>query len=123
LVWSLGGSSYADEPRGKGADKGKKPAAKRFELFDLGKLVGLSDPQIAPDERSIVVVVSRPDFDKNKFNSERVLIDVESGHQRVLTYEREGPRQPRWSPLGNRLAFLANQAPAKTPKHRFLPCR
>ena len=76
----------------------------------------MSDPQGAPDGRSIVVVVARPDFDKNKFNSELVLIDIESEKQRVLTFDREGVHHPRWSPDGGRLAFLANQGSGKDAK-------
>src|SRR5438445_3846334 len=96
----------ADEPAGKppAAKPETKPhQLRRFELSDLGKLVSVSDAQIAPDGRSIVVVVTRSDSAKNRITSDLVLVDVTTGHQRVLTFEREEVDQPRWSPTGDRL--------------------
>jgi len=107
------GTARADETKSKPAEKAGKAASKRFELADLAKLVGVSDPQVAPDGKSITVVVSRPDMEKNKFKSELVLIDIESEKQRVLTFDREGVHQPRWSPDGGRLAFLATHGAGK----------
>jgi dipeptidyl aminopeptidase/acylaminoacyl peptidase len=89
------------------AAKAKSAPPRRFELGDLAKLVDISDPQFSPDGRSIVMVVSRPNYDKNRHDSELVLVDVAIGTQRVLTFQREDVDQPRWSPTGDRLAFLA----------------
>ncbi|HEV3081993.1 MAG TPA: S9 family peptidase [Gemmataceae bacterium] len=88
-------------------------AQHKLDLSDLGKLVRLSDPQIRPDGRSVVVIVSRPDFKANKYPSELVLIDIGSGTQRVLTHQREAVHQPRWSPDGSRLGFLARAGQGK----------
>src|SRR5262249_31009034 len=104
---------HGEDQKEKSAEKQKKPAAKRFELADLAKLVNLSDPQISPDGRSIVVVVSRSDLEKNKFRSELLLIEVETEKQRTLTHDREGVHHPRWSPDGSQLAFLANHGSGK----------
>jgi dipeptidyl aminopeptidase/acylaminoacyl peptidase len=86
-------------------DEPKK--SKRFEPAHLAKLVGIGDPQISPDGKSIVVRVGRPNYEKNRYDAELVLVAVASGKQRVLTYERSGLSNPRWSPTGDRLAFLA----------------
>ena len=40
--------------------------AKRFDLDSAAKLVRLSDPQITPDGRSIVVVVARANYEDNR---------------------------------------------------------
>ena len=80
--------------------------SRRFELADLAKLTRLNDPQISPDGRSIVVVVSRPNYDDDRHESELVLVDVVAGTQRVLTHERRRVSQPRWSPSDRQLAFL-----------------
>jgi hypothetical protein len=84
-----------------------KSGPRRFELTDLGNIVQVGDPRIAPDGRSIVIVVSRSNYKQNRMDSELVVGDIASGKQRVLTLERESVAQPRWSPTGDRLAFLA----------------
>jgi dipeptidyl aminopeptidase/acylaminoacyl peptidase len=85
--------------------------ARRMSLDDLGALVRLADPQIAPDGKAIIVVVSRPNYDDNRHDAELVLIDVATGGQRVLTRNRRQLAYPRWSPTGDRVAFLAEAAP------------
>src|SRR5437868_2331135 len=82
----------------------------KFDLEQLSKLVNVSDPQISPDGKSIVIVVSRPDYELNLYRSELVLVDVATHKQRVLTRDRKGVGYPRWSPLGEHLAFLAHDA-------------
>jgi dipeptidyl aminopeptidase/acylaminoacyl peptidase len=82
-------------------------AQKKFELADYAKLVNISDPQISPDGKSVVLVVSRPDYVNNRFNAELVLIDVATGSKRVLTQERITVSIPRWSANGEQLAFIA----------------
>ncbi len=99
--------------------KGKEVKARRIELDDLGKLVGVSDPQIAPDGRSIVIVVSRPNYEKNRLDRELVLVEIATGKQRVLTQERIHVGQPRWSPTGDRLAFLDTVGSGKEALHQI----
>jgi dipeptidyl aminopeptidase/acylaminoacyl peptidase len=86
--------------------------SRRLTLDDLGRVVRVSDPQIAPDGKSIVVVMSRANYDENRYDAELVVVDVASGRQRSLTMDRRGIGQPRFSPSGDRLAFVASVAPA-----------
>ena len=79
----------------------------KFELSNVSKLVGLSDPQISPNGKNIVLVASRPDFDKNRYNSELVIVEITTGKKTVLTQDRQSVLQPRWSPSGDKLAFLS----------------
>ena len=79
----------------------------RFEIAHLAKLGRVADPQIAPGGKTIAAVVSRPDYETNHYAAELVLIDVATRKQRVLTHGRRGVSFPRWSPTGDRLAFLA----------------
>ncbi len=80
---------------------------KRLSVDDLEKIVRLSSPRISPDGRSIAVVVTRADAAKNKWLPELDLVDVATGVMRALTHDRKGVSHPRWSPSGDRLAFLA----------------
>lgn len=91
---------------------------RRMQLEDLGRIVRVSDPQIAPDGKSIVVVVARANYDDNRYDSDLVLVEVASGNQRTLTSERRSVSQPRFSPSGDRLAFLSNVAFASSQQPR-----
>jgi dipeptidyl aminopeptidase/acylaminoacyl peptidase len=77
----------------------------RFKLEHVGKYVGLSNPRISPDGSSIVLCISRVNYDENRFDMELVQVDVASGSRKVLT--RRNVSQVRWSPSGKKLAFLA----------------
>jgi len=82
-------------------------AARTIDYRDLRGIVSVGDPQISPDGSRIAYVRSRPDFAKDRYKSEIVLLDVRTGAQRPLTLERRGFAMPRWSPDGTCLAFLA----------------
>ena len=88
----------------------------RFDLESLARMTRVSDPQLSPDGRSIVVVVSRPNYDDNRTDADLVLVDVATGAQRILTRGRKQLAAPRWSPSGDRLAFLAEAAPVPAKK-------
>ena len=95
-------------------------AQKKFELADYAKFVNISDPQISPDGKSIVIVVSRPDYVQNRYNAELVLIEVASGKRRVLTQDRFAVSSPRWSPNGEQLAFLSKVGQGKEANNQVL---
>jgi len=84
-----------------------------FSLERLNRMVRLSDPQLAPDGRSIVVVVQRAEADTNQWARQLVLVDVATGEHRPLTQDRKKVGYPRWSPTGDRLAFLAPHGTGK----------
>ncbi|MBC7722949.1 MAG: S9 family peptidase [Pedobacter sp.] len=86
---------------------------KKFELADYAKFVNIADPQISPNGKSIVIVVSTPDYVNNRYNAELVLVDVASGKKSVLTQERISVSSPRWSPNGAQLAFISKAGQGK----------
>src|SRR5207253_444995 len=63
--------------------------SRNIEWNDLAKIVSVSDPQISPDGKTIVIVISRPNLEQDRNERELVQIDIASGAQHALTYERK----------------------------------
>jgi dipeptidyl aminopeptidase/acylaminoacyl peptidase len=80
---------------------------RRFQPDDLARIVTVADPQISPDGKSIVITVTRQNFDEDRADHELVLVDAATSAQKVLTFDRKGVGSPRWSPSGDTLAFVA----------------
>ena len=90
--------------------------SRHIELSDFAKIVSVSDPQISPDGKTIVVVVGRANLEQDRNERELVQVDTASGAQHPLTYERKTAGSPRWSPNGDRLAFTANDGTGRDAK-------
>jgi dipeptidyl aminopeptidase/acylaminoacyl peptidase len=86
---------------------------RKFELNDLQKLYTLTDPQISPDGRSVLIVASKPDTVINKNKSFIYKVDASTGETQQLTFEKTSVSSPRWSPTGNAIAFIAADAAGK----------
>ena len=86
---------------------------KKFELGDMDKLYTLTDPQISPDGKFILIVVSKPDTTTNKNKSFIYKVDVATGTTQQLTFDRASVNSPRWSPSGNSIAFIATDGAGK----------
>jgi dipeptidyl aminopeptidase/acylaminoacyl peptidase len=82
-------------------------SSRTIDFADLRKEVRVSAPQISPDGKSIAVVVSRQDFEKDESVGQLMLIDTATAVQRALTQGRDDVNSPLWSPTGDRIAFLA----------------
>src|SRR5262249_14636132 len=93
--------------------------AARIQPSDLYKQVNVNDPQISPDGKSVLLIVSRVKLKENRWDPELMLIDAGSGAQRALTYERRGVASPRWSPDGSTIAFLANTTNERDAKRQI----
>jgi dipeptidyl aminopeptidase/acylaminoacyl peptidase len=93
--------------------------ARRIQVDDLTKIITVSDPQISPNGKFVVCVVSRQNLDQDRADHELVLVDVDTGSQRVLTYDRKDAGSPHWSPSGDRLAFTAVVAGGKDNKEEL----
>jgi dipeptidyl aminopeptidase/acylaminoacyl peptidase len=84
--------------------------AQPLGIQHYAKIARVTDPHIAPDGLSAVLVVSRPNYEDDKWESELVRIDLSTHRAKELTHQRKSARFPRWSPSGDRLAFLADSA-------------
>ena len=83
--------------------------ARHIQFGDLQYYLDIADPQISPDGKSIVLVVARPDYRNDAWEASLVLVDIASRNQRRLSNGAalKDVNFPRWSPSGDRLAFLA----------------
>ena len=97
--------------------------SRHITLSDFAKIVSVSDTQISPDGKTIVVVVGRANLEQDRNERELVQIDTASGAQHPLTYERKTAGSPRWSPNGNRLAFTANDGTGRDAKPQIFVLR
>ncbi|UCF19034.1 MAG: S9 family peptidase [Gemmatimonadota bacterium] len=89
-----------------GAQEERRP----MTIVDLINVPGIGDPQLAPDGSRMLYVRSDADWEGNRRISHIWRVDVESRATVQLTYGKDGERNPRWSPDGRYIAFLATRA-------------
>jgi dipeptidyl aminopeptidase/acylaminoacyl peptidase len=90
-----------------GAPSAAAPPAAPEQLFtarDLFDLEAADDPQISPDGRWIAYVRRSGDIMTDRFRRSIWLVDAATGRQMPLARDAA---QPRWSPAGDRLAYIA----------------
>ena len=76
---------------------------------DIGMLISVGRPQLAPDGSFAVVATSRPDLTANRNVGQLWRIELPSGRRRRLT-RGVSDAMPRLSPDGDRIAFLRGDA-------------
>ncbi|MFZ1396291.1 MAG: S9 family peptidase [Candidatus Promineifilaceae bacterium] len=77
------------------------------ELIDLPTL---DTAQLSPDGRFIAYQQSAPDWEKDAYIAQIWLVNCEGEPEpRQLTFTANGSRQPRWSPDGRFLSFIAKR--------------
>jgi dipeptidyl aminopeptidase/acylaminoacyl peptidase len=81
-------------------------AARPLESSDIGRIVNLEQPAIAPDGKRIAFIVIRPDAGRATADNALTLADVAGGALTTLVRGSD-VSDPRWSPDGSRLAYLA----------------
>ena len=94
---------------GCGAFAGLTATARSLEIEDLFRCARVEDPQVSPDGRSVVYVVTRVDREGNRLDSDLWLVSLDGGEPRQLTRSPKHDRHPRWSPDGRWLVFESNR--------------
>ncbi len=74
---------------------------------DLFSLEVAADPQISPDGRWIAYVRRSGDIMTDRFRPAIWLIDTRTGAQMPLVAGTGAHSQPRWSPTGDRIAYIS----------------
>ena len=88
------------------AQSGKRP----LQVEDLFRFKRVGDPQISPDGKQVVYVVTAVDLAANKSTSNLWLASTNGGEPRALTSAAKKDRHPRWSPDGKHILFESNRS-------------
>jgi dipeptidyl aminopeptidase/acylaminoacyl peptidase len=80
---------------------------RRLSLDDLAALREVSDPQISPDGAWVAYVVRTTDVEDDRTSSDLFMVRWDGTETVQLTRTDASEHQPRWSPDGRSLAFLA----------------
>src|SRR5262245_48677808 len=78
-------------------------------FLDLLAIPSLSDPQLSPDGKLVAYIQDAPDWKENKRIGHLWRIPVAGGAPVQLTRGTRGESNPRWSPDGKTLAFVARR--------------
>lgn len=80
-----------------------------FEAADIFDLEVASDPQLAPDAKHVVYVRRSNDVMNDSTRSSIWAVDTKGEEHRPLVSSSKNAYSPRFSPSGNRLAYLSNK--------------
>jgi dipeptidyl aminopeptidase/acylaminoacyl peptidase len=88
--------------------EGRRP----MKIDDLFRFQRVSDPQISPDGKLVVYVLTTVDLEGNKSSSSLWLASTEGdkSERRQLTNTTKKDRHPRWSPDGKHILFESNRS-------------
>ncbi|MEO0589507.1 MAG: S9 family peptidase [Pseudomonadota bacterium] len=92
------------------ADKSEDTASTKFTGADIFGLSVAADPQISPDGSQIAYVRRTNDIMTDRAVSSIWLIDVASGAETPLVTGQGAHYSARWSPDGQRLAYVSTQS-------------
>uniref|UniRef100_UPI003567F007 TolB family protein n=1 Tax=Zeaxanthinibacter enoshimensis TaxID=392009 RepID=UPI003567F007 len=83
----------------------EKPAFSYSNVFDLQYV---TDPQISPDGEKIVYRRMRMDIMNDRAVGDLWILDSDGNKHQKLTSRDTNESSPRWSPSGDRIAFVSS---------------
>ncbi len=89
---------------------------RRLTAEDLWRLARPAQPTLSPDGAQACVSVSTYDMEENQGRTRLWLLNAFGGAPRPLTEAGEKDGEPRWSPDGTRIAFVAKRDKDEEPQ-------
>lgn len=98
------------------------PRSRRpFAAHDYLRLQACSDPQLAPDRSALAWVRTWADPSRNCHQTQLMLTSLVNGTSQALTTGPLVAAQPRWSPDGQTLAYVAAKPRSSAPQLYLIP--
>ncbi|MFN2450099.1 MAG: prolyl oligopeptidase family serine peptidase [Candidatus Baltobacteraceae bacterium] len=85
-------------------------ASRPLALSDLNTIVRVSDARISPDGSQVLYIRSQVNTRKDDWDRTLMVVPAEGGAPRKLTPTASSIGSPRWSPGGNAIAFVREDA-------------
>lgn len=80
---------------------------RRFTVDDLLRLRRVGDPQVSPKADLVAFTITDMDRAANKGTTQIYVVPLGGGETRQLTNDEHSSASPRWSPDGEKLAFIS----------------